>query len=111
MLIKAGFESQQYIIIAVSLFVSLLTLFSMTKIWNYAFWKDAPPSKSDNPAEPEKSLFSFPNFMLLIPMVLLTATTILIGFYPEPFFLAVNRAAEDLMNPQNYINVVLGGSP
>lgn len=42
-------------------------------------------------------------------MILLTLATIAIGFFPEPFFLAVNRAAEDLMNPQNYINVVLGG--
>ena len=110
LLIKAGFEAQQYAIIAVSLVVSLLTLYSMTKIWNYAFWKDAAPCKTAKPGEPEKNLFSFPNVYLLVPMILLTLVSITIGFFPEPFFLAVNRAAEDLMNPQNYINVVLGGS-
>jgi multicomponent Na+:H+ antiporter subunit D len=111
LLIKAGFESEQYLIIAVSLGVSLLTLYSMTKIWNYAFWKDAPPCEAAKPSEPEASLFSFPNFLLVVPMLLLTLITIAIGFFPEPFFMAVNRAAEELMNPQTYINVVLGGMP
>lgn len=109
LLIKAGFEAQQYIIIAVSLAVSLLTLFSMMKIWNYAFWKDAPPCETAKQAVPEASLFSFPNFLLVVPMLILTLATIAIGFFPEPFFLAVERAANELMNPQNYINVVLGG--
>lgn len=109
LLIKAGFEAQQYIIIAVSLGVSLLTLFSMMKIWNYAFWKDAPPCETAKPGVPETSLFSFPNFLLVVPMLLLTLATITIGFFPEPFFLAVERAAEEIMNPGNYINVVLGG--
>lgn len=111
LLIKAGFESQQYLIIAISLGVSLLTLYSMMKIWNYAFWKDAPPCKTAKPSQPETSLFSFPNFLLVVPMILLTLLTITIGFFPEPFFMAVNRAAEELMNPQTYINVVLGGMP
>jgi len=109
LLIKAGFEAQQYLIIAISLMVSLLTLFSMTKIWNYAFWKDAPPCKTAKPAEPDSKLFSYPNILMLIPMLLLTLITILIGFFPEPFFMAVNRAAEELMNPHTYITVVLGG--
>jgi multicomponent Na+:H+ antiporter subunit D len=110
MLIKAGFEAQQYLIIAISLVVSLLTLFSMTKIWNLAFWKDEPPCNTARPGKPEASLFSFPNFFLVVPVLLLIAATIAIGFFPEPFFKAVHRAAEELMNPQMYINTVLGGS-
>jgi len=109
LMIKAGFEAQQYVIIAVALCVSLLTLFSMMKIWNYAFWKDAPPCKDATQAVPETSLFSFPNFLLVVPMLILTLATIAIGFFPEPFFLAVERAASELLNPQDYINVVLGG--
>lgn len=43
-LIGAGLESEQYLMVAVSLFVSVLTLFSMMKIWNEAFWKPRPES-------------------------------------------------------------------
>src|SRR5690606_19417091 len=38
-LIQAGLESQQYGVVAVALIVSILTLFSMTKIWHEVFWK------------------------------------------------------------------------
>lgn len=41
-LVKAGLEAGAYIIVAVSLAVSIVTLFSMVKIWIYAFWKPAP---------------------------------------------------------------------
>ncbi|NJK33323.1 MAG: hypothetical protein HC927_13480 [Deltaproteobacteria bacterium] len=41
-LVKAGLAAGQYLVIGVSLFVSVLTLFSMVKIWAEAFWKEAP---------------------------------------------------------------------
>jgi len=37
-LIEAGFGAQEWIIIGVSLVASVLTLFSMTKIWGGVFW-------------------------------------------------------------------------
>ena len=37
-LVEAGFGSQAYVIVGVSLLGSLLTLFSMAKIWNGVFW-------------------------------------------------------------------------
>ncbi|HOK48268.1 MAG TPA: proton-conducting transporter membrane subunit, partial [Bryobacteraceae bacterium] len=42
LLIKAGLEAGSYVIVAVALGVSLLTLFSMMKIWTEVFWKPAP---------------------------------------------------------------------
>ena len=41
-LVQAGLETQQYVLVATALGVGLLTLFSMTKIWAEAFWKEAP---------------------------------------------------------------------
>tara|TARA_R110000782_G_scaffold19101_14_gene52113 strand:+ start:9225 stop:10850 length:1626 start_codon:yes stop_codon:yes gene_type:complete len=41
-LVRAGLEAGAYWIVAVSLAVSAVTLFSMIKIWMYAFWKPAP---------------------------------------------------------------------
>ena len=53
-LVRAGLESEQYWIVAAALAVSLLTLFSMIKIWNEAFWKADPKVASEFPgAEPE----------------------------------------------------------
>ena len=42
-LVQAGLELKQYVIVAVALGVSLLTLFSMIKIWTEAFWKPIAP--------------------------------------------------------------------
>ena len=41
-LVRAGLEAEAYWIVGISLAVSALTLFSMMKIWIYAFWKPAP---------------------------------------------------------------------
>jgi multicomponent Na+:H+ antiporter subunit D len=44
LLAYAGLSAGQAIIVAVSLFVSIITLFSMTKIWGEVFWKKMPES-------------------------------------------------------------------
>ena len=48
-LIKAGLGIGQFVLVAAALGVSLLTLFSMTKIWAEAFWK---PSAGGHRGEP-----------------------------------------------------------
>ncbi|MBE0660898.1 MAG: Na+/H+ antiporter subunit D [Bacteroidales bacterium] len=108
-LLKAAFEDQSYIVAAVALLVGLLTLFSMMKIWNEAFWKNSP--KEHVGVERVKvNLFSRPVIFMVIPIIFLAAITVFIGFYPEPLFALASRASEQLLNPQEYINVVLGGA-
>ncbi len=46
-LIKAGLAEEHYILVAVALVVGIMTLYSMTKIWNEAFWKDEPKSPAE----------------------------------------------------------------
>jgi len=41
-LVRAGLEAEAYWIVAVSLAVGAMTLFSMLKIWIYVFWKPSP---------------------------------------------------------------------
>ena len=41
-LFRAGLGAQEYLVIAVAVVMSLLTLYSMIQIWNQAFWKPAP---------------------------------------------------------------------
>lgn len=104
-LVRAGLEAEEYNIVAVSLVVSVLTLFSMTKIWAEAYWKDRP----ENSAEPQ-SLTTTQLYTLVLPAIVLAALTVLLGIWPEPLLKLGTEAAEQLLNPDNYIQAVLGDS-
>ncbi len=105
--IKAGLDVNSYIIVALALFVGILTLFSMTKIWNEVFLKDAP-GENDNLAEEFYSTGFMQRTALILPGILLALITLFIGLNPEPFFLLAKNAADQLLNPAIYINTVLG---
>jgi multicomponent Na+:H+ antiporter subunit D len=88
-LVRAGLETGQFAIVAVALGVSLLTLFSMMKIWNEAFWK---PSGEDDPP-PTRSVPT----ALWLPTVGLALLTILVGLAAGPLLVFSMRAAEQLL--------------
>lgn len=102
-LIRAGLEIEQYAIVATALLVSLLTIFSMTKIWAEAFWKADPAPHEAQPLQ-NRPLKSLP--YLILPIIVLAAITIIIGLFSESFFVLAQRAAEQLLNPQEYIDAV-----
>jgi len=107
-LIKAGLETSHYLIVITALVVSILTLYSMTKIWNEVFWKKESASVSNPTSSDKVRLSSKSYFSLILPIALLALITIVIGLYTEPFFELANRAAQQLMNPSEYIHAVLG---
>ncbi|MBN1301949.1 MAG: Na+/H+ antiporter subunit D [Melioribacteraceae bacterium] len=100
---KAGFDLEQYFIVGVSLLVGALTLYSMTKIWNEVFWKDKPDSIQNNNTKE-----SWSSVKLYLPLAILSLITIIIGFNAEPFLNLAINAAHQLLNPQEYIKIVLG---
>ena len=103
-LILAGLEEERYIIVAVALFVGLLTLFSMTKIWAQVFWKADPNPEAENEDHtPPAKRWPY----LIIPIASLALLTLIIGLFPEPFFILATATAEQLLNPSEYINAVL----
>jgi multicomponent Na+:H+ antiporter subunit D len=106
-LVKAGLDTEQYAIVAVSLFVGMLTLLSMIKIWVEAFWKPLPETSSLN----EKENLKPGKWLLLIPIAVLAVLTVMIGLWGELIFRISERAAEELLNPTIYINGVLGERP
>ncbi|TWI56361.1 Na+/H+ antiporter subunit D [Halalkalibacter nanhaiisediminis] len=97
-IILAGFEEGNYIIAAVALAVGLLTLFSMLKIFIYAFW-----GEQKHTAEQAK----IPVGKLLLPIVPLVALTIVLGFAAEPVFVYSLQVAEQILDPSIYIESVL----
>ncbi|HOB73046.1 MAG TPA: Na+/H+ antiporter subunit D [Phycisphaerae bacterium] len=114
MLIRAGLESGRGTIVAVALGVSLLTLYSMTKIWAEVFWK-APPGKQSEPAprKPAAHERLRPRDRLLLygPVAALATLTVLIGLWAAPVFALAERAAEQLTHPAGYIAAVLAERP
>ncbi len=107
-LIKAGLELKEFLVVGIALLVGLLTLFSMTKIWNEVFWKDDPQNSENVTDITYKSLTSGKKFMMILPIIILAFITIVIGFYAEPFFNIANESAMQLLDSSNYINSVLG---
>lgn len=103
-LIKAGFENGNYTITIVAILTGLLTLYSMIKIWNEAFLKSMPQDRA--PVQ-DKVAYKL-RFADIFPSVLLASVTILMGVFASDVFDLTMKAAEYLMNPQIYIESVLG---
>ncbi|HMN03832.1 MULTISPECIES: Na+/H+ antiporter subunit D [Geobacter] len=110
-LVRAGLLEGRYVVVAAALAVSILTLFSMTKIWAEAFWKDRPVP----PGEPR--VLYHPHvagrawLLLGMPALLLALTTVVMGVGAEPVFRLSLAAADQLLNPDLYIAAVLGAKP
>jgi multicomponent Na+:H+ antiporter subunit D len=102
-LVKAGLEQEAWGITTVALVVSLLTLFSMTKLWNEAFWKPRPPAPSGALPRPA----TVPA-VLLGPVIALAVVTVAVGLGAGPVFDLAARAAAQMADPSQYIAAVLG---
>jgi multicomponent Na+:H+ antiporter subunit D len=108
-LVQAGLALGHYAIVAVALGVSVLTLFSMIKIWNEAFWK-TPPQHDASLVNWSDTHSKIGPGAWVIPIGFLAAVTIGMGLGAGSIFPMVMRAGEELMNPAGYIEAVLGGN-
>lgn len=105
--IQASLAEGHSTIALVALVVGLLTLYSMIKIWNEAFWK--APADTHRPLESAwQQMSAGRRWMMLLPIVSLAAITLTIGLNVEPFLEYSIRAGDQLSNPVAYINAVLG---
>ncbi|WP_428774702.1 proton-conducting transporter membrane subunit [Vibrio sp.] len=104
LVIKASLQTEGYWLAGTALLVGLLTVFSMSKIWNEVFWKKAE-SGTEAP-EVTKQV----QYLYCIPIATLTALSLLIGFVAEPFYQFAVLAADQLLEPNAYIRAVLRGS-
>lgn len=107
-LVVAGLEVQQYAIVGVSLGVSILTLFSMMKIWAEAYWKPWPATGEAAAPLPSEPISMGSWVLYLFPILTLSILSLIMGLATEPFVTVVRRAAEQMLDPSEYIRVVLG---
>lgn len=108
MLLRAGLEAGAYWIIGVSLLVSIMTLYSMTKIWAKAFWTPTPEFDDDQTRAPEgEHRYPPVNKSLYVSVGTLAVLTLVIGFWTKPWYNAAVGASEDLLDREGYIEAVL----
>ncbi len=109
-LVKSGIDAGQWVIVGTALAVSLLTLYSMTKIWAEAFWKDAPANAGAAGADPAalEAGARFGRWATGGPIAGLAVITVVIGLGAGGVYRYAERAAGQLLDPQGYIEAVLG---
>ncbi len=107
-IVKPGLETGEYIMVATALFVGLITLYSMIKIWTYAFWSKDPGVIKESIIK--QRVFSKENVFMTIPIICLIIAMLATAFYPEPFFQIAQKASNELINTTDYVNAVLGGN-
>lgn len=98
-LVDAGLSVDAWEVVAVSLLVSALTLFSMAKIWAGVFGgkiEPPAPSQSRSPA------------LMITPTVGLAAVSVAIALAAGPLYAFTERAADELLRPEMYRSEVLG---
>jgi len=99
-LIQASINDDQWIIVGVALLVGLLTLFSMTKIWNAVFW--GRPSTGLIPlgshADRQRSMRAATTGLVMVTLAIAVAA--------GPIYELSERAATDLLNRGPYLDAI-----
>lgn len=98
-LMEAAVDVGNYWILAAALVTGFFTLFSMSKIFFYAFWGEEKPL-------PETAK-DIKYWKLLPSCFVLVALSVGMGLAAEPMMEMALRAANQLMNPEIYINAVM----
>ena len=99
-LFDATARAHEWAILAVAVLVSLLTLFSIFKIWIAVFWRprEAPGAIPVRRAPA----------LMVVPTAVLAVLTLAIGLGAGPLYRLSDRAASRLVDPTGYRDAVLG---
>lgn len=89
-----------YLLTGIALSVSLLTVLSMARVWEEAFWRPAPVSAT----------YHLPRLgvRILAPIAFLVALTVGLTVFAGPVSGLTTHAAEQLLDRNAYIGAVLG---
>lgn len=99
LILKGAVTAESYIGLAIILISSLMVLYSVMKIFIYGFWGKQNPVLTMTKVSIAK---------LLAPAMLLVAISILYGVGTEAVYTFISQAAETILDPEIYINRVLG---
>jgi multicomponent Na+:H+ antiporter subunit D len=100
-ILEGTFQAGAYWVGGMVLVVGLLTLLSMGRAWADAFWR--PSAAADD--------LSTPGTALLIAITGLSLVTLAITVGAGPLFDLTSRAAHQMLQRDEYVRAVLGGTP
>jgi multicomponent Na+:H+ antiporter subunit D len=107
-LVDAGVADHQYAIVGVSLVVSLLTLFSMVRVWAGVFWSPREDDADDErPAPAGRAEPGGGPLLMVVPTATLVACSLAVAALAGPIYAFSERAASDLRDRPAYIDEVL----
>ena len=105
-LVDAGLGAERYVVVGVSLLVSLLTLFSMTKIWSGAFWGTPEATDiADAPGLAQDRLRLPPLMAGATAAVVAMTVAVVVG--AGALYDVSERAGKDLLEREPYVEAVL----
>ncbi|MEO1008600.1 MAG: proton-conducting transporter membrane subunit [Planctomycetota bacterium] len=106
-LVKSGLGAGAFALVGASLFVGVLTLYSMTKIWAEAFWKDAPEDMPEPPGirgRGDRARIA----LIVAPIAVLAVATVALGVFVQPLYRVAEQAGRQLLDREGYQRAVLG---
>jgi multicomponent Na+:H+ antiporter subunit D len=103
-LARAAMETHSFGSLAAVVLVSVLTLFSMLKIWNEVFWKPRPAGLLSSSSLAAESIFG----PRLVVVAAFAALVTAMGLGARPLFGLCQEAARGLTDPSAYVRAVLG---
>lgn len=108
LLLRATLEAGYFWLVLIGLGVSLLTLYSMLKIWNEAFWKSANDPASEIPGIRSRwrTAAAAQRGVMLVAVGILVVVAITIGLAAEPLIAYAIATGDQLADPQRYIQAV-----
>jgi len=101
-LLQITMDSGEWPVVVVSLIVSVLTLVSMARLWQYGFWG----KKQETPGAPSVLESRKNQWLILAPIALLVGLSLSIGLFGERFFQLSTTAAQQALDRQGYIAAV-----
>jgi len=104
-LVDAGIQSEKWVIVAVSLAVSLLTVYVMSRIWSRVFWGEADPAVEARLATSSGGM----PVLMTASTVVLVLLGLAIMVFAGPLYALAERTATQLLDPSQYVEAVLGG--
>lgn len=105
-LVMESFKANNYLAIGCIIFVSLITLLNLARIWAEAFWKEKPD------VQPPKYIILFKDFsriqriQIVMPILIFTLLSLYIGFGAEHIQQIALRISEELMDKEAYIQYI-----
>ena len=99
-LLRAGLAAGEYLIVAAAVATGFFTLFSMTKIWNEAFWKPAPEDYLEHD-------WRTAAHRMMVPIAALAILTVVIGLGSGWLFRVSLDASDQILDRATYIRAVL----